>query len=143
MWRISKQSLSNPLKQQICLSGRAAASSAPQHTAVLGTQRNARTKSRNYHGPSMRSTIVMTTERSASAVAAECKFRIIRRAAEMVRFGWRAFWRWRYRQMTIRLLRSMDERLLPDIGVDPLSLQSFFAKGGPPSTNPFGDRNAD
>jgi len=36
----------------------------------------------------------------------------LRRAAEMVRFGWRAYWRWRYRQTTLRLLRSMDEHLL-------------------------------
>jgi uncharacterized protein YjiS (DUF1127 family) len=59
--------------------------------------------------------IVMTAERSASPVAAE-PLRIMRRAAEMVRFGWRAYWRWRYRPMTLRLLRSMDERLLRDIG---------------------------
>jgi len=87
----------------------------------------------------MRNTIVMAADPSASAVAAESRF--IRRAADMVRFGWRAYWRWRYRQITLRLLRSMDERLLRDIGVAPLSLQSFFAKGEPPS-NPFGDRGS-
>jgi uncharacterized protein YjiS (DUF1127 family) len=88
----------------------------------------------------MRNTIVMAAEPSASAVAAESRF--IRRTAEMVRFGWRAYWRWRYRHLTLRLLRSMDERLSRDIGVDPFSLQSFFAKREPPSTNPFGDRGS-
>jgi len=58
----------------------------------------------------MRNTIIMAAEPSASAVAAESRF--IRRTAEMVRFGWRAYWRWRYRHITLRLLRSMDERLL-------------------------------
>ena len=81
--------------------------------------------------------VVTAAERSASAVAPEW-FRILRRAAEMVRFGWRAYWRWRYRQMTLRLLRSMDERLLRDIAVDPLSPRSFLTKGERHSTNPFG-----
>ena len=86
----------------------------------------------------MRSALVMAAERSASAVAVEWS-RILRRTAEMVRFGWRAYWRWRYRQMTLRLLRSMDEGLLRDIGVNPLGLQSFLGKGQPHSTNPFGN----
>jgi len=86
----------------------------------------------------MRSLVVTAAERSASAVVPEW-FRILRRAAEMVRFGWRAYWRWRYRQMTLRLLRSMDERLLRDIAVDPLSPRSFLAKVEPHSTNPFGN----
>jgi len=63
----------------------------------------------------------------------------MRRAAELVRFGWRAYWRWRYHQMTIRLLRSMDERLLRDIGIDPVRPQSLLAKREPHSTNPFGN----
>jgi len=69
----------------------------------------------------MRTTVVMAAERSAPAVAGEW-VRLMRRAAEMVRFGWRAYWRWRFRQTTLRLLRSLDERLLGDSGVDPLSL---------------------
>lgn len=80
----------------------------------------------------------MAAGRSASTGAAE-SFRVLRRAAEMVRYGWRAYWRWRYRQMTLRLLRSMDERLLRDIGVHPLSLRSVLAKGEPHSTNLFGN----
>jgi len=32
---------------------------------------------------------------------------------------WNAYWRWRFRQATVRLLRSMDERQLRDIGIDP------------------------
>jgi uncharacterized protein YjiS (DUF1127 family) len=86
----------------------------------------------------MRSTVVMAAGRSASTGAAQ-SFRNVRRAAEMVRFGWRAYWRWRYRQMTLRLLRSMDERLLRDIGVHPLSQQSVLAKDEPHSTNLFGN----
>lgn len=85
----------------------------------------------------MRSAVVMVSERSAAA-GAEWS-RILRRTAEMVRFGWRAYWRWRYRQMTLRLLRSMDERLLRDIGINPAGLQSFLAKSKPHSTNPFGN----
>jgi uncharacterized protein YjiS (DUF1127 family) len=81
---------------------------------------------------------VLAAERSASAVAVEWP-RILRRTAEMARFGWRAYWRRRYRRMTLRLLRSMDERLLRDIGVDPLGLQSFLAKGESHSTNPLGN----
>lgn len=87
---------------------------------------------------SMRSAVIMAAERSASAVAVE-PYRILRRAAEMVRFGWRAYWRWRYRQMTLRLLRSMDERLLRDIGLNPLGLQSFLTKSDRHSTNPSGN----
>jgi len=34
----------------------------------------------------------------------------MRRAAELMRLGWRAYWRWRYREVTRRLLRSTDER---------------------------------
>jgi uncharacterized protein YjiS (DUF1127 family) len=86
----------------------------------------------------MRSAVIMAAERSASAVAVEPS-RILRRAAEMVRFGWRAYWRWRYRQMTLRLLRSMDERLLRDIGLNPLGLQSFLTKSDRHSTNPSGN----
>ena len=81
--------------------------------------------------------VVIAAERSASAVAPEW-FRILRRAAEMVQFGWRAYWRWRYRQLTLRLLRSMNEHLLRDMGVDPLSPRSFLATGEPHSTGPFG-----
>jgi uncharacterized protein YjiS (DUF1127 family) len=72
--------------------------------------------------------VVMAAERSAAAVAAQ-RFHIMRRAAEMVRFGWRAYWRWRYHQMTLHLLGSMDERLLRDIGIDAAGEQS-----GPNST---------
>jgi uncharacterized protein YjiS (DUF1127 family) len=86
----------------------------------------------------MRSTVLMAAERSASTVAAG-SFRILRGTAQMVRFGWRAYWRWRYRQMTIRLLRSMDDPLLGDIGVHSLSLQSVLDKGESRSTNPFGN----
>jgi uncharacterized protein YjiS (DUF1127 family) len=85
----------------------------------------------------MRSTVVISAGRSASTGRAQ-SFRILRRAAEMVRFGWRAYWRWRYRHMTLHLLRSLDQRLLRDIGVHPLSLQSALANGQPRSTNLFG-----
>jgi len=67
----------------------------------------------------------MAPGRSGSAVAAECRFVTIRRAAELAHLVWRAYWRWRYRAVTLRLLRSMDERLLRDIGVDPLGLRAF------------------
>ena len=82
--------------------------------------------------------VVLRVERSASAVAAE-RFRTMRRAAEMVRFGCRAYWRWRYHQMTFRLLRSMDERMLRDIGIDPVRPQSLLTKREPYSTNPSGN----
>jgi uncharacterized protein YjiS (DUF1127 family) len=59
----------------------------------------------------------------------------MRRATEMVRFFWRAYWRWRFRQTTLRLLRSLDERLLGDSGVDSLSLQSFLAKSKPQTSS--------
>jgi uncharacterized protein YjiS (DUF1127 family) len=86
----------------------------------------------------MRSAFVIAAGRSTSAVAVEWS-RILRRTAAMARFGWRAYWRWRYRQMTLRLLRSMDEPLLRDMGVNALGLQSFLAKSEPRSTNPFGN----
>jgi len=59
---------------------------------------------------SMHKTMVMAARPTASPVAAECKVPIMRRAAELMRLGWRAYWRWRYREVTRRLLRSTDER---------------------------------
>jgi len=70
--------------------------------------------------------MVIATGRSASAGAAECKFPNLRRAAEIMRSAWHAYWKWRYRDMTLRLLRSMDKRLMRDIGVDPLHLRSIL-----------------
>jgi hypothetical protein len=33
----------------------------------------------------------------------------MRRAAQLMRLGWRAYWRWRYREMTRRLLHEVSE----------------------------------
>ena len=38
---------------------------------------------------------------------------------------WHAYWRWRCHEATVRVLQTMDERRLRDIGLDPDDLRSL------------------
>jgi uncharacterized protein YjiS (DUF1127 family) len=45
--------------------------------------------------------------------------------ATLVRRAWHAYWDWRARQVTLHVLRSLDDRTLRDIGVGPAEIESF------------------
>jgi uncharacterized protein YjiS (DUF1127 family) len=77
---------------------------------------------------SMRKTKVIEAGYSMAVGEGRCGLPTIRRDRKIMGLVFRAYWRWRYREMTLRLLRSMDERQLRDIGVDPLNLRSFWRK---------------
>jgi len=49
--------------------------------------------------------------------------RALGRATDICRIAMRNYMRLRYRRATLRVLRSMDERLLRDIGLDPDDLR--------------------
>jgi uncharacterized protein YjiS (DUF1127 family) len=51
------------------------------------------------------------------------------RAGELIRSGWRAYWDWRARRVTVLLLRSLDSRTLHDIGLDPSEIESLVRAG--------------
>jgi uncharacterized protein YjiS (DUF1127 family) len=38
--------------------------------------------------------------------------------ARFLRHAWAAYWRWQMRRATVRLLHSLDDRMLRDIGVN-------------------------
>jgi uncharacterized protein YjiS (DUF1127 family) len=44
--------------------------------------------------------------------------------------GWRAYWAWRVRRTTIVMLRSLDRRMLHDIGIDPSEIESLVCDPG-------------
>jgi uncharacterized protein YjiS (DUF1127 family) len=46
------------------------------------------------------------------------------RAVGRVRMWWRAYWLWRAREATVRILHRLDERTLRDIGIDPSEVRS-------------------
>ena len=45
--------------------------------------------------------------------------------ATLARKAWHAYWDWRARQVTLYILRSLDDRTLRDIGVGPDEIESF------------------
>lgn len=53
------------------------------------------------------------------------------RVRGIVRRSWYAYWDWRAREATVMILRSLDERTLRDIGINPSEIQScVYGKGG-------------
>ena len=46
------------------------------------------------------------------------------RAAAIARHGWRIYWERRARRATVLILRSLDERTLRDIGINPSEIES-------------------
>jgi uncharacterized protein YjiS (DUF1127 family) len=44
--------------------------------------------------------------------------------------AWRAYWDWQRRRTTVRILSTLDERTLRDIGIDPSEITSY-AYGNP------------
>jgi len=69
----------------------------------------------------MTSAHVTCTARRATAGAA-LKARLVR--------GWQAYWAWQQRRTTVRILSSLDERTLRDIGINPSEISSY-AYGDP------------
>ena len=43
---------------------------------------------------------------------------------------WRAYWDWRVKRTTILILRSLDRRMLHDIGIDPSEIESLVHDPG-------------
>ena len=60
--------------------------------------------------------LTTTTHRSGTALAS--------RAATMARTAWQRYWKWRAQQATVQILRSLDDRTLQDIGVNPSEIES-------------------
>jgi uncharacterized protein YjiS (DUF1127 family) len=50
---------------------------------------------------------------------------ILKRSRAGARRYWRAYWNWRARKATIRILQSLDDRTLKDIGVHPSEITSL------------------
>jgi uncharacterized protein YjiS (DUF1127 family) len=44
--------------------------------------------------------------------------------------AWQAYWQWQRRRTTVRILSSLDERTLRDIGINPSEITSY-AYGDP------------
>ena len=44
--------------------------------------------------------------------------------------AWQAYWEWQRRRATVRILSSLDERTLKDIGINPSEITSY-AYGDP------------
>jgi uncharacterized protein YjiS (DUF1127 family) len=47
-----------------------------------------------------------------------------------LRRAWQAYWAWQQRRTTVRILSSLDERTLRDIGINPSEISSY-AYGDP------------
>jgi uncharacterized protein YjiS (DUF1127 family) len=43
----------------------------------------------------------------------------------LIAWGWQAYWDWRIRRTTVLMLRSLDRRMLRDIGIDPSEIESL------------------
>jgi uncharacterized protein YjiS (DUF1127 family) len=86
----------------------------------------------NKEGGSM-SCASWTQANAAAAPAADGRRRLSTLAAgigSLLARGWRAYWDWRIRRTTIFMLRSLDRRMLHDIGVDPSEIESLVCDAG-------------
>ena len=74
-----------------------------------------------------------TQANAAAAPTADGRRRLSTLAAgigSLIARGWRAYRGWRVRRATILILRSLDRRMLHDIGIDPSEIESLVYDAG-------------